>query len=314
MVTDEKKSGKDSNSEIIGFLGWGALAHGLAFWFRKMPRVRFAAAGRTKLIRETFLARASAAEASMPVTVEAVPLDQWNLALLCTRAPDLMSAARQWLPQLPAGIPVGVLSNGRIENELLILRAEFPQFLWRRGLVYFGAREEDDGWLISGGAKILYGAIDPYAAFDRNAETPLEKRLCSELKEDGFLWVDDPHRVAREKWWLNTVLNTLCARWGLRENRHAMRHAEALKELGREAYALGEELDGVWPQPLSYYETTLHALIQSTAANENSLARAMRLQLPHENDFLGGAVKHAKGHYPLLREYVAAIDKNSIRI
>lgn len=313
MVTDEKKSGKDPNWEIMGLLGWGALAHGIAFWLSKVPQVRLAAVGRTQQVSETFSARESWRAPASTITVEAIPLAQWDSALLCTRAPDLRTAARQWLPQLRAGIPVGVLSNGRIENELLILRAEFPQFVWRRGLVYFGAREDGRDWLISGGGKTLYGAIDPYAASDRNAETSLEKHVFLHLKEHGFLWVHDPQSVAREKWWLNTVLNTICARWELPENRLALQHAEALKELGREIYALGEELDGPWPQPLSYYETTLGALIQSTAANENSLARALRLKLPHENDFLGGVVKHAKGSYPLLREYVAAIDQKSIR-
>lgn len=304
MVTFDKNGGKIPYSGTVGLVGWGALSHGLAFWLSQIPNLRVAAVGRRGLVEgrsSSFPCRISGeGKARSRISLQRIEPEQWDLALICTRAPDLLLAARQWLPRLRTGIPVGVLCNGRVEEELRILRAEFPQFLWRQGVAFFGAREEDDGWLISGGGKVLFGSLT-------TAPTVMESSIFQSLAAAGFTWVQNPQEAVREKWWLNTVLNTLCARWRLAENRIALQYPNELRQLGEETYALGEELDGPWPQDLSYYQSALQTLILATAANENSLARALRLNLPHENAYLGGVVKSARGAYSLLREYVEAM-------
>ncbi len=304
MVTFDKSSGKGPDKGTVGLIGWGALSHGLAFWLAHVPEIAVAATHREGLVngsKATFRCR-EISTSSLTVTLKSTAPAQWDTAWLCVRAPDLLSAAREWLPRLRPGIPVTILCNGRIEDEVRTLRAEFPHFRWRQGVAFFGTKEEGDGWLVSGGGKVLLGALDR-----NDSSTTFEDHVWQALASAGFLWVKNPREVVREKWWLNTVLNTLCARWRLAENRLALQYPDELRQLGEEAYALGEELDGAWPQELSLYQKALQELIQATAANENSLARALRLKLPHENEYLGGVVEKARGAYPLLRAYVKAI-------
>jgi ketopantoate reductase len=99
------------------------------------------------------------------------------------------------------------------------------------------------------------------------------------------------------------VLNTLSGANRLPSNGDAAKlFAQDLERLAQEVFALSRELWPDWQPSWTVLWTKLEQLIRSTATNENSMARDVRLGRKTEAEVLSGLVLQAKQprSYPLL--------------
>lgn len=220
-------------------------------------------------------------------------------AFLATKAYDLLDAARQHLVgHLPKRTPIITLSNGAVEGVLAQLQKEAPQYRWRIGFARLGAMQLTDGTvrLVSKHPRFVWGPLLKGAA-----STRAEQALVA--SHPTFCWDVDALRLARRKWLLNLVMNSVAAAYKLPANGDLLRLEPLLCSIFCEGYRLGEEIWGYgWTgKPKSVYNE-LKELIVAAATNENSMARDVRLGRRTEREYLTGLVAGRSG-YPLLTDF-----------
>lgn len=218
-----------------------------------------------------------------------------QLWLFATKAYDLVPALEQWLPKVEGTTPLSILSNGFIEPELSGIRSRFPQHELRKGVVSRGARMLADGTLaLSPKGEIRWGGANGVKGFERS--------LMQALASKGFVWDPEVCKARKEKWFCNTVLNTLCGVYRLKRNADAEEQKEYAK-LCHEVYELGLEFWPEWKGQEELLHKKLAALVATTADNENSMAVDMRLGRKTEAAFLSGHVlrfQDRERRFPLL--------------
>ena len=201
-----------------------------------------------------------------------------------------------------------LLGNGYLEPGLAEIRRRFPDHKLRKGVVNRGARfTEDDALEISPKGEVIWGEFSQSAS-------PWEKALLSRLESEGFAWDSHVCKARQDKWFCNTVLNTLCGVYRLKRNGDASMLND-YGELCHEVYELGSAFWPEWRGQEARLKAKLDALIVATGDNENSMARDMRLGRATEAEFLSGHVKafpDASRRFPLLSAFHSQLTSRSI--
>jgi ketopantoate reductase len=213
------------------------------------------------------------------------PLDPVTPAiyLFAVKAFDVEQAMTEHLATAPSG-SIGVsLANGFVEPILQRVQKLYPSVQTHMGYCNFGVSSQEDGAFVfrsKGAGRMFFG---PWGR-DKNpshiAQRLAENEMCH--------WSQDILEAARTKWIYNTVLNSFCAAHKLKCNGDALNSKAALKSLFEEAWGLAEELFGGLRGSKAELFMGLQGLIGDTGANENSMARDVRLGKPTESDYLAG--------------------------
>ena len=235
-----------------------------------------------------------------------------ELVLVAVKAFDLERALRH-SDLLPPAAPVVALGNGSVEEIVRAHAATRPQRTFRLGLVTVGISQ---GTMHPSGShyevrstagKISFGAFVGPQVY----ATACEARLTA--ADAIFHWEPDALSAHRRKWLFNTVINSLCAAHRLPCNGELLSRQAEVDAVFREAYDLGETRWGPWRWTLPDLRAGLYALIDSTRANENSMARDRRLGVPTESAYLAG-LADGDPRFPRLNALHAAIIADSARL
>lgn len=288
----------NQNAVIIGA---GALGKGLAYGLRKAGLGPVVLHGRQGPVRESFTVL------DQNVLHDVLLSDSLTIDMaqyfFTTKAYDLSSALRDWLPRISLGSRIVILCNGYIEPLLTDIRVDFPQHILSKGIVTRGAKFLATGVLeLSEQGHISWG--------DSGTINDFERALF--ILRPEFRWDTEACRSRRDKWYCNTVLNTLSGAYRLPFNGAALDHPE-YPILAEEVYRLGRML---WPDWSTEGErlrlkTLMSNLIQATRSNENSMAADVRLKRPTEIAVLSGIAKSIPGHevkFPLLTKLHRTIE------
>lgn len=240
-------------------------------------------------------------ELTLPRQQYAVQLDgkllpDPDIIFIATRAYDL-PGVQQFLEQhLQRPTPVIVCCNGWVSD---FLRRDLSSVIWRQGVVSFGVRQESGAWKLVGDPTVHFGAL-----IASHAATAAEKQLQATSRY--WHWDDSIVLRTRRKWFCNATLNSLCAVRRLKNNGQAWMFSADLKNLAHDIYqgATAKWLD--WQDSEQALWSQLTTLIERTAANENSMARAWRCGEPIEHPYLAGLVA-GKDMGPTLRRYDAML-------
>ena len=170
-----------------------------------------------------------------------------------------------------------------------------------------GYRQTSKTGLFMWGPPDVTSIVDPpFTQLERNL-TDLGDHHKSPGGRISMQWVPTMRWAVRNKWLFNTVINTLCARDRLQTNGELLPRLPEMQAYFAEAWALGMELfQEKWPFSESDVWSGLCKLVDATAANENSMARDVRLGRKTEIDFLAGLARKYGNRFPLL---VAAADE-----
>lgn len=268
----------------VAIVGAGAVGQMLAFFLRAAGVPQIVCYGRKGPV--ALAGRVLFQDQTTPLVSDS-PGPEPQLWLFATKAYDLVPALEQWLPRISVTTALTILSNGFIEPALAGIRQRFPQHELRKGVVSRGARILPDGTLaLSPKGEVRWGS--------RNAPQPFETSLMQALASQGFHWDPEVCGARREKWFCNTVLNTLCAAYRLKRNAEAEEQKE-FSALCHEVYELGCEFWPEWKGQEAALKQRLVALIATTADNENSMAVDIRLGRKTESAFLSGHVLCCQG-------------------
>lgn len=282
-------------------IGAGALGKALAYGLHQAALGRVGLYGRSGPVTRSFSIR------DRQIIHEVLlPSDQNFEAsqyFFATKAYALPAALRDWLPRIAPASRIVILCNGYIEPLLVGIRSDFPRHVLNKGVVTRGAKFLPTGVLeLSEQGHISWGEAGPINDF--------EQSLFALRPE--FRWDAEACRSRRDKWYCNTVLNTLCGAYRLPSNGAALKHPD-YPALADEVYTLGCKL---WPEwttdgERTRLKTLMGNLIRATEANENSMAADVRLQRPTEIAVLSGIAKTLPGHeqaFPLLTKLHGTIE------
>jgi ketopantoate reductase len=286
---------KEGQTGIVAIVGPGAVGQMLAFYLQRIPYLGIQLIGRKGLVRLDTTVRCR--EQDQRLRLDVIPGTP-HLLFLCVKSYDLNAALETHLPVLPASCPIVCLGNGYLEPLLAPWRERFPGRIWRKGIVTRGVRWDDQQRLtVSALGEVVWGAD--------SSPTFLEQRITHHLAADGLRWSAASCELRREKWFFNTVLNTIAGAYRLPSNGDAVRlFAHDLERLAQEVFALSREIWPDWRPSWTVLWTKLEQLIKTTASNENSMARDVRIGRKTEADVLSGLVLRTKNPqaYPLLLE------------
>lgn len=281
---------------MIGVVGPGAVGHMLSFFIQNSTRLPLQVLGRSG-------PQDMCAEIFWDNTWHQLKVEQnsslCELLLVVVKSYDLSTALAAALPRLKAGGTVVLLGNGYLENFIAPLRSQWPELRWRKGIVTRGVRLEALGrFVLSREGEVVWGS----------SEEPqgIERELTQALAEQGFRWDARSCELRKDKWFYNTVLNTLAGVYHLPSNGDATRlFSQELELLAQEVFALGKELWPEWSASWQRLWNGLLQLIQATASNENSMARDVRLGRKTEAAVLSGCIELAREpeKFPLLANY-----------
>jgi ketopantoate reductase len=238
--------------------------------------------------------------------INEIDVTQVSLVFFATKAFDLEGAIRRIAKYLPNQCAVIPVSNGYTEPQVRNVSKEIPGKLWRNGFCSFAVSQTSEASyeLRSSKGGVVFGPLTPKVnevsyVPSSHALSKFEQDL---LKRDGgefFTWADPVEPAQHLKWFYNTVINTVCACYKLSSNGQALEKIPLMRELSGEAYKLGAEIWGPWAISEEKIFENLVALIASSASNENSMARDVRLQKRTESEWLAGLAK-GRPTYPLL--------------
>lgn len=247
--------------------------------------------------------------------LEIKPLSQADLSdvkivFITVKSYDLAGALARYLPYIPKGIPIIPLCNGAIEDIIASTSKQFPRFKWRLGFCNFGVSQITHGIysLKSTSGKAYWGPFDPLNPLVKENRTAIEMKILAADNCQFFQWSESIIPSVRRKWLYNTVMNTLCAARSLAKNGLLLNDMTMLRLVFDEAYQLGQELWGPWNEHYDKIFENLISLISSTADNENSMSRDVRLGQRTENEFLAKLAVGRKG-YSLLCKLSEDISK-----
>ncbi len=289
----------------VTIIGAGALGKALAYSLSQMKACDVRLYSRTGFVHEPF----EIIDHGLPKSVQLKDggHSETHVYFFTPKAYDLSHALEEWLPRIKSSARVVLLSNGYIEPLLLPLRKRYPQQELTKGVVTRGARFLPTGHLqLSDQGQISWG--DDQGAKDFETQIFAER---AELK-----WDEHSCETRKDKWYCNTVLNTLCGAYRLASNGLALEHPE-FEPLSKEVFALNAEL---WPErSTSITRDRLHTLaqtlIQATSGNENSMAVDVRLGRRTEVDVLSGIAKTCANYelkFPLLMKMHKQIESSKL--
>ena len=247
-------------------------------------------------VRETFLAIDGPVEISLPAGT-AQDLAHTDLIFVAVKAFDL-AAALEWTRLARPGTPIIVTVNGAIHQVIEAEQGRRPHLLWRLGSCTYGISRASTGPFEQ---RSKLGGIQCGPLKEGERPTTVEEQLLP-LEPEIFTWCPEMITVYRRKWLYNTVINTLCAVRRLPRNGELLRDLETLSAVFNEAYSLGTQHWGPWLSDRESLYQGLIQLIEQTQANENSMARDVRLGRRTESRYLAGLAQNPQ-LYPLLTEF-----------
>ncbi len=239
-----------------------------------------------------------------PKKLDEIDLKAISLIFFATKAFDLEGAVRRIIKYLPSECSIIPLSNGYTEPQIKGVAKEIPGRLWRNGFCSFASSQTSEASyeLRSTKGGVVFGPLGVKPLEAKLHPSHMEQDILSRDKGEFFTWADPVAPSQHMKWFYNTVINTVCASYKLSSNGQALEKIPLMRELSSEAFKLGIELWGSWSVTEEKIFENLIALIASSAANENSMARDVRLQRRTESDWLAGIAK-GRPSYPLLNQY-----------
>lgn len=229
---------------------------------------------------------------------------------IAVKAFDLEGAAGRFLPYLPSEVPVISLSNGATQGIVERVQKKFPTLQMRLGFCTAGVTTVNVNHfeLRSSKGGVFWGKIARSQKM-----TPFENDLVNVKCDSFFNMVDHVFPAHRMKWLFNTVMNSICAVKQYERNGLLLDDLEYLRGVFSEAFELGSELWGEWPESRQRLFDDLISLITATRENENSMHKDMRLNLRTEADYLSGLAKDSS-KYPCLTELTDQIRKSSAHL
>lgn len=286
----------------IGIVGAGAVGKGLAHALFKTPGISVSLFARSGLYTAPFAVEENGS--LFQHQGQATAPKRFDLLFFTMKSYDLESALATWL-KVPAEKYI-LLGNGYLEPILQPFRSLFPEASFVKGVVTRGAKFEDEVLKLSDGGRFSWGK--------EGLESALEKSLMEAAPE--LQWDPESCSARKDKWYCNTVLNTLSGAFRLPNNGSALGLGE-IDGLATEVYELGTEL---WPEWKKAGEklrlrTLLENMIRATRDNENSMAVDVRLGRPTEVAVLSGAAKILADHekrFPLLTRLQSRIEHQKI--
>ncbi|RZA23204.1 MAG: hypothetical protein EOP10_13405 [Proteobacteria bacterium] len=290
---------------LITLIGAGALGKALSYSLTQVTGYDVRLHARSGFIQEPFDVLDHGV--SKTVQVKGDASGDSPIYIFTTKAYDLSSALEEWLPRIPTTARIVLLSNGYIEPLLFPLRKKFPNHRLTKGVVTRGARFLPTGQLqLSDQGHISWG--------DEQGARDFETQIFAQRAE--LKWDAGSCEARKDKWYCNTVLNTLCGAYRLVKNGLALEHPE-FEALSKEVFALSGEL---WPErSTSFTRERLHTLaknlINATSGNENSMAVDVRLGRRTEIDVLSGVAKTCANYelkFPLLMKMHKQIESSKI--
>ena len=232
-----------------------------------------------------------------------LPADQGphpGVILFAVKAFDLKQALIEHSSRWPEALPFVTLSNGFILREIAAALPMLGQRPIRIGMTTIGSKVNHDHSITI----FKQDTITAWGPWNASTEIPAQP-TAEELKVlkhfPNGQWHNDIRPLICRKWILNVVLNSLCAAHGLESNGRLKEFRREAEELISEAHALAQEL---WPGLTEIPSPddaaqTLWQVVDSTAGNENSMARDVRLGRPTESDFLAGMARDFDGFHKL---------------
>jgi ketopantoate reductase len=211
-----------------------------------------------------------------------------EIVFVTTKSFSADAAVRAWAPTFQRGTIVVILCNGLIDEELSNWQRDFPQLVFRRGMVSFGVKELGVGELACVGVA-GHCAWGPVEGDSRTSPRPIEKIVIGETKR--LHWHDDSHQLAHIKWMLNTALNgVLAANQDCKINGDLLRHELQADACLFECWQFATERwnMGRWTQ--ERVRASLWQLVEDTFQNENSILRDLRTGRRTERTHLCGVI------------------------
>ncbi len=239
-----------------------------------------------------------------PKKLDEIDFKAISLAFFATKAFDLEGAVRRIVKYLPSECSIVPISNGYTEPQIKGVAKEIPGRLWRNGFCSFASSQTSEASyeLRSTKGGVVFGPLGVKSMDAKHHPSPMEQNILSRDGGEFFTWADPIAPSQHLKWFYNTVINTVCASFKLSNNGLALEKIPLMRELSSEAFKLGIEIWGPWSVTEEKIFENLIALITSSAANENSMARDVRLQKRTESEWLAGVAK-GRSSYPLLNQY-----------
>jgi ketopantoate reductase len=216
---------------------------------------------------------------------------------VAVKAYHLEAALEQHVGYLPPRIPIISVGNGAVEKVLMNFSERHERWPVRLGITTLAVSRlgNESFALRSVNDRIQWGPLSPPLDPPTAAEALLLQR-----GKPFFHWYEDPFPLYRKKWLFNSVLNSLAATRRASSNGELLADKLNLQCVFAEAYALGTMHWGPWDEPAEIVFEELVDLIRKTEANENSMARDIRLGRETETKFLAGLAERYDG-FPLLK-------------
>jgi ketopantoate reductase len=231
-----------------------------------------------------------------------------NVVFTAVKAFDLQAAWDYAVPKVPAGSVVIAVSNGAIQDIVRDFSQRFPKLVFRSGYCMFGTSQisAECYALTSHSSKLVFG---PLMDSLTTGITAAEETFVGKDLGNFFEFRQDVEVGIVRKWIFNTVMNSICASRRLSCNSALLDDEAFLEAVFLEAFRLHHRL---WPwSPLEVNQTLreLRSFIADTGANENSMARDMRLGRRTESIFLAGKALKFK-EFPILQQLHRLCDPN----
>lgn len=234
-----------------------------------------------------------------------------GVVFFCVKAFDLEAALLEHQSLWPAKTPFVTLTNG---------------FIWplvSRNQKIFGIRPIRIGMTTIGSTITENDTVNVYSAnsltawgnWGENLQQPCldaEMNLLTNSFPNGS-WHNDIRPVIRKKWIINVVINSLTASYRLSKNSLLKNYEADVHQTLAEALHLADRL---WPNleiPMDHDEILkqIWQVVESTSANENSMAKDVRLGRKTESEFLAGISLNFDG-FPKLKSLHQKITQNNI--
>lgn len=224
-----------------------------------------------------------------------------GVVFFAVKAFDLRDALLEQADKWPNHLPFITMCNGYIWPIILDIQNQLGGRPIRVGMTTIGSTI-----MPSGDFRVFAdGTTTAWGNWPSPGNTPTppssEELRCLESFPNGT-WCDDIRPMIRRKWVLNVAINSLTAAHRLKRNGLLRNYKNQLEGVLIEAMDLAAKLWNDVPWESGARDTILRKLwqvVDSTAGNQNSMARDVMLGRRTESDFLAGMARDFSGFHQL---------------